>query len=165
MSEAKSLPRSIPVRILVGTDRERVVQVEKLPLGKAAALGLAFKQIGERIAELREDERLKELFANGKFDSMTLDQAALELLKFLPELLDVAADLVIGVLAAGTGLEREELEQLGLDEATELLAAILTVNNLEAVQQNLKNVLERLGLKLKAPAPVQTATPKSGSKK
>lgn len=163
MSEAKSLPRSIPVTILAGTDRERVVLVEKLPLGRAAQLGLAFKGVGAKIAELREDERLKELFANGSFDAMTIDQAALEVLNLLPELLEVAADLVIDILVAGTGLERAELEQIGLDEATELLAAVITVNNLSAIQANLKNVAERLGLMVKAPAPTTTIQ-KSGSK-
>lgn len=164
MSEAKSLPRSIPVTILAGTDRERVVLVEKLPLGRAAQLGLVFKGVGAKIADLREDERLKELFASSKLDAMTIDQAALEVLNFLPELLEVAADLVIDILAAGTGLERAELEQIGLDEATELLAAVITVNNLSAIQANLKNVMERLGLTVKAPAPAQTVLPTSGSK-
>jgi len=166
MSEAKSLPRSISVTILAGTDRERVVQVEKLPLGKAATLGLAFKRIGEKFADLRDDERLKGLLAGEDFDKLPLDQAALRVLEFLPEIIEVAVDLVIDILIAGTDVTREEAEQLGLDEATMLLAAILEVNNLNAIQENLKNVMERLGLtSAKVPAPANAVKLKSGSKR
>lgn len=164
MSELTSLSRSIPVTIHAGTDRERVVHVDKLPLGRAARLGLAFKGIGVKLAELREDERFKDLLGSDKLDQMTLDQAAIEVINLLPELLDVAADLVIDILEAGTGLSREEIEEIALDEATELLVAIVTVNNLSAIQENLKNVMRRLGLTPKAPAPAQTAIPTNGSK-
>lgn len=163
MSEAKSLPHSIPVTILAGTDRERVVNVEKLPLGRAARLGVAFRAIGTKIADLREDDRLKDLFEHADFESLPLDQAALKLLNVLPELIEVATDLVIDILVAGTGIERDEAEDLGLDEATELLAAILSVNNISAIQHNLKNVLTRLGLATTAPAQETKTTRTSGS--
>lgn len=161
MSEAKSLPRSIPVAIHVGTDRERVVNVEKLPLGRAAQLGLAFRGIPAKIQELRQREGLRELFAQEGIDELPLTELAMKLVEYLPDVLAVAADAIIDILVAGTGIERAELEQVGLDEATELLAAVITVNNLEAIQRNVKNALSRLGISL---ATTTQATPAAGSK-
>ena len=46
----------------------------------------------------------------------------------------------LDVLEVGSGLDRDVLESLGLDEASEILLAILTVNNVNAVVQNVKNL-------------------------
>ncbi|OUN01420.1 MAG: hypothetical protein BAA04_04850 [Firmicutes bacterium ZCTH02-B6] len=146
MSEAKSLPRSISVLLYAGTDDEKVVTVEKLPLGRAAALGLAFRGIPAKLEQLRQHEGIRKLIDSGQLDNMPLAEVAMKILEFLPELLEVAADAIIDILAVGTGLSREELrEKVGLDEATELLAAVIEVNNLGAIQKHLKAAISRLG--------------------
>jgi len=147
MSAAKSLPRSVPVVIHVGTENERTVNVEKLPLGRAAALGLAFRGTPAKLQQLQEHEGLRELFSQQGVEDMPLTELAVRMVEFLPDILAVAADVVIDILAVGTGLEREELEQVGLDEAAELLAAVISVNNIGAIQKNLKNVARSLGWK------------------
>src|SRR5690625_1081093 len=168
MSAEESLPRVMPVAIHVGVDQEhvdageakyveRTVRVAKLPLGKAASLGLAFRSVVNKISEFRDHEALQGLFnprGDGKEEGtgkdlldLPMQELALELVNVLPELLHVAAEGVIEILAVGTGLESDELREVGLDEASELFLAIVAVNNLEAVQRNLKNVLGRLGLR------------------
>lgn len=167
MSESKSLPRVMPVAIHVGvteehvdageaTYAERTVNVRKLPLGKAAQLGLAFRSVPAKIKELREGGELAEFFANEKIDNLPLQDVALELVNFLPEVLSSAADIIIDILAVGTEIEPEELREVGLDEATELFVAVVTVNNLNAVQANVKNALRILGI-TRDPAPEEQA--------
>jgi len=168
MSEFKSLPRQIPVVLHAGvteadvkageaTYSERTVKVRKLPLGQAAFLGVAFRSLVNKLNDFREHEGLKDLFAADKDKTdildMPLHELALQLVGVLPDLMEVAAEGIIEILAVGSGVEPEELREIGLDEASELFLAIVTVNNLEAVQKNLKNALRRLGLRSQTPAP------------
>src|SRR5690606_13402935 len=98
-------------------------------------------------------------------DDVSLTEIAAQLLRFLPDVLAVASDSVIGILAVGTGLDREELEEVGLDEGLALLEAALTVNDLNRIQQTTTDVLGRLGIDLsKALRTPMELTPTNGSK-
>lgn len=165
-SASKSLPRSIPVVLYKGTEKEKVVHVAKVPLGKAAALGEVLGTIPAKIQQLRENERIRAFLENTDLDNMPLTDLALKLLEFLPELLAAAADTIIELLVVGTGLDREELEnEVGLDEAAELLAAVLTVNNVESLGKYLKAAIQQLGIKPALPGPAARAATTSGSKR
>jgi|LSQX01.1.fsa_nt_gb hypothetical protein len=165
MSEVKSLPRTVPVVIHAGVTEadvkageakyaERTVKVRKLPLGQAASLGVAFKSLINKASDFREHDGLKGLLSqDSDIMDLPLHELALQLVGVLPELMEVAADGVIEILSVGSGVEPEELREVGFDEASELFLAIVTVNNLEAVQRNLKNALGRLGLRKRTPTP------------
>jgi len=165
MSEVKSLPRTVPVVIHAGVTEadvkageakyaERTVKVRKLPLGQAASLGVAFKSLINKASDFREHDGLKGLLSqDSDIMDLPLHELALQLVGVLPELMEIAADGVIEILSVGSGVEPEELREVGFDEASELFLAIVTVNNLEAVQRNLKNALGRLGLRKRTPTP------------
>lgn len=165
-SASKSLPRSIPVVLYKGTEKEKVVHVAKLPLGKAAALGEVLGTIPAKIQQLRENERIRAFVENIDLENMPVTELALKLMDFLPEIFAAATDTIIELLVVGTGLDREELEnEVGLDEAAELLAAVLTVNNIEALGKYLKAALLQLGIRLPLIVPVPTEAKTSGSKR
>lgn len=147
MSAEASLPKVFPVTIFEGTEQERVVEVRKLALGKSAQLALAFRGLPKRIQELSQNPEIKEVFS--KSDETPLEEIALQLIQFLPEILEVAADGIMEVLSVGTGISLEEIQEVGLDEASELFLAIVTVNNLRRISENVKNALGRLGIDLK----------------
>lgn len=156
MSASKSLPRIIPVKVFEGTDDERTVEVQKLPLGRAAQLALAFRSLPEKIRTMSSNPKVRELFDQA--DDTPLDQLALQLVEYLPDILEVATDAFIDILVVGTGIGRDELEQVGLDEASDLFLAVLTVNDLKRIQDNVKNALSRLGINRQALQVAQTTS-------
>lgn len=163
MAASKSLPRSIEVVIYEGTEDERKVKVSKLPLGRASQLTLSLQRVPQQIKALIQQPEIQELFANVD-DETPLAQLAVDLIQYLPHVLSTATDVVIDILAVGTELEREEIEQVGLDEATDLLLAVFTVNDLGRIQANLKNLAGRLGLSLSKIPSLPKATRTNGSK-
>jgi len=153
--ELKSLPRSIPFTYYKETKKGEIepviVNIKKLPLGKSAQLGLALKKLPGKIQELRKDPEIAEFMKENE------DLEVIELVRFLPQIIDVATDAVTEILALGTGLEHKVVESFGLDEATEALLAIVKVNNVKAILGNVKE----LGRLLLPNQPNQT---QSGSK-
>lgn len=163
MNETRSLPNVIQVIVNAGTPDEKIVEVRKLPLGRAAQLGIVIRRLIKKITELQEREGIKELLASGQMDDLPLTEVVLRIMDYIPEVLEVAADVFIDLLHVGTGLSRKELEEkIGLDDAAALFAAVVTVNNLEAIQNHVKNALTRLGLTKQA-APVQETGTETGT--
>jgi len=160
---SKSLPRSVNVTIFEGTDDERSIQVPKLKLGKAAQLIAAFQRLPERAISLTDNPEIAEIvrsYMSGESNDTPVSEVAKVVLSHLPSIIGEAQDTVIEILSIGTGLSHDEVADVSFDEATELLLAILEVNNLERIQENLKNVMRRLGLnRFKLPQ----ATPTIGS--
>lgn len=156
MAASKSLPRVIPVTIFEGTEDERVVDVRKLPLGRASRLAIAFRSLPQKAKTLWDNPEVQRLIKHGE-DDLPLQQFAMQLVQYLPEVLEVAADAVIDILAVGTGLERKVLEEVGLDEASDLFLAIITVNDLGRIQRNIKAAVSRLGISLAAPDRMNTS--------
>jgi len=144
MSETKSLPRRLPFRYYDQDDKEVIHEVRKLPLGRAAELSRAFKELPAAIQGLMEGEETKVLFDESQSADLGLVDMAVLIANNLGSLLEVAQDAVIEILQIGSGLDRQIIEGLGLDEASELFLTIVRVNNLSAMQANLKNAMSLL---------------------
>lgn len=143
MGESKSLPRRLPFRYYEQDDNEVIHEVRKLPLGRSAELSRAFKELPSAIKGLMEGDETKVLFGDESQDMDLVDMAVL-IANNLGSLLEVAQDAIIEILQVGSGLDRQVIEGLGLDEASELFLLIVKVNNLSAMQANLKNAMSLL---------------------
>lgn len=139
-SRTKGLPVVKNVPILVGTEEEQVVAVKKLPLGRAVELSHVIESIPARLQEIKDNPKVQEFLKGFDPDKMDPTEFSTTLIEFLPLLTNIALDLVIELLAVGTGLEEDLLEQIGLDEATELLVAIFEVNNIKAIWGNFQKL-------------------------
>jgi len=139
-SRTKGLPAVKNVPILVGTEEEQVVAVKKLPLGRAVELSHVIESIPARLQEIKDNPKVQEFLKDFDPDKMDPTEFGTILVEFLPLLTNIALDLVIELLAVGTGLEEDLLEQIGLDEATELLVAIFEVNNIKAIWGNFQKL-------------------------
>lgn len=134
----------------------QVVKVRKLPLGEAAKLGQALDKIPEQLQSLSQNEQVQELLAGVDVESMDGVAIGSAIVEFLPTLLNVATELIIEILAIGSGADKELLEQVGLEEATNILVAIFEVNNLQAIWGNVQK-LRRMFSKQEIPV-VQKVT-------
>jgi len=140
VSRTKGLPAVKNVSILAGTEEEQVVSVKKLPLGRAVELSHVIESIPARLQEIKDNPKVQEFLKGFDPDKMDPTEFGTTLVEFLPILTNIALDLVIELLAVGTGLEEDLLEQIGLDEATELLVAIFEVNNIQAIWGNFQKL-------------------------
>ena len=102
----------------------KTVEVKKLPLGKYAELLTAVKELPKRL---------------GGLDKMTNDQ----IFEQLPILVATSLPDLIGILSIATELKPEEINEMGLDEAVEVLVAVIEVNNYREVYENIKKVIAR----------------------
>lgn len=166
MSAKKSLPRKIEFRYFDQEDAEQVHEVRKLPLGRSAELINAFNDLPKVLQGLMKNEDTQALFASDVNDMGLVDIAVL-IGNNLGSIMAVALDAIIDILHVGSGLANEVIRSLGLDEASELFLAIVTVNNLGAMQANLKNGMTLLfpNWGLRAQETLKAVTTKmSGSK-
>ncbi len=138
MSAKKSLPRKMDFVYFDENDNEVLHEVRKLPLGRSAELAEAFNEFPKVLKGLMEGEETQALFDENVKDMDMVDMAVL-IGNNLGSIMAVALDAVINILHVGSGLEKKVIESLGLDEASELFLAIVTVNNLGAMQANVKN--------------------------
>lgn len=143
---AKTLGRMKTVEITYiedGQEKTDRVTVAKAPLGK-------WKQLTESINNLLEvlPEILKK---KGVEDpEKYIEQMGIqEFVMLIPDMLEFAVDEIINVLAIGTGLTTEYIEEkVGLDETIDLLEAIIEVNGIVKVVEK--------GKKLKKPLHPET---------
>lgn len=140
ISRTKGLPAVKDVSILMGTEEEQVVVVKKLPLGRAVELSHVIESIPVRLQEITDNSKVQEFLGGFDPNEMEAAEFGIALVEFLPTLINVALDLVIELLAVGTGLKEDLLEQIGLDEAAELLVAIFEVNNIQAIWGNFQKL-------------------------
>ena len=98
--------------------------VKKLPIGRYAEL---FKQMREL------PKRLK------GFDNTNNDA----LFEQLPDIIADVTPEFIDMLVVATDLEKEQVEQLGLDEIVSLVLAVLEVNKYKEVYDKIKKALAR----------------------
>lgn len=152
MAKVKGLPAHIDVLVLAGTEEEQIIQVKKLPLGRAVELSHVIESIPARLQEIADNPKVQEFLKGVDPDKMNPAEFGTALVEFLPTLINVALDLVIELLAVGTGLNEDLLERIGLDEATELLVAIFEVNNIQAIWGN----FQKLRTMFRQPKPEQT---------
>ncbi len=163
VSRTKGLPAVKNVSILVGTEEEQVVAVKKLPLGRAVELSHVIENIPARLQEIADNSKVQEFLEGLDPDEMEATEFGITLAEFLPTLINIALDLVIELLAVGTGLEKGLLEQIGLDEATELLVAIFEVNNIQAIWGNFQKL--RTIFRQVKPEQMEESKPKKKEKK
>jgi len=140
VSKIKGLPAVKDVSILTGTEEEQIVVVKKLPLGRAVELSHVIESVPARLREITDNSKVQEFLGGFDPDKMEAAEFGIALVEFLPTLINVALDLVIELLAVGTGLKEDLLEQIGLDEAAELLVAIFEVNNIQAIWGNFQKL-------------------------
>jgi hypothetical protein len=100
------------------------VTVKKLPLGRYAKLIKAIQDLPKHQKKLESLE----------------NETVLEA---LPELIAEGLPDVIRILAIATPLKKEEIEELGLDEAVDLAMAVFEVNNYQKVYDRIKKALAR----------------------
>ena len=127
MSIEKVIPMSKTVTLSDGS----TVVVNKLALGKYAQLLTALKNMPSSVmGELANiDTQAEEMAIQG-----------------IIGLIGTAWGQVIDVIAIGSGVEKERIENdpiIGLDGGVDLLVAIIEVNNLAVVIGNLKNAFNR----------------------
>lgn len=136
---AKTLSRIKTVNITIieeGKEKVEKIQVTKAALGKWKKLTDSIGKLFELLPEM--------LRAKGIEDPQKyLEQMGMQdLLLLIPDMLEVAADEMVSVLAIGTDLEVEYIEEkVGLDEAIDLFEAIIAVNNLIKVVEKGKNIM------------------------
>lgn len=101
---------------------DRSIEIAKLPLGKYAELLKAVKELPKHIKSLRNQ------------DSETV-------IEILPNLIGESLPDFIDILTIATPLKKEEIEQMGIDEATKVILAIIEVNNFREVYSNIKKAV------------------------
>lgn len=126
----KILPQSKTVQI-----GDEAIEIKKLPLGKYSEMLLALQNLPDSI--MKDLERL---------DTKDEDKT----LQIMFGIFGKAWGQVLDILAIGSGIERERLENdpaIGLDGGIELFLAIYEVNNLDKVVKKVKNMISRSTLK------------------
>lgn len=102
----------------------REIEVAKLPIGKYAELLKAIKELPKHI--------------NG-LESQNTDS----IIQMLPSLIGESMPDFIAILTIASPLKKEEIEEMGLDEVTRVVLAIVEVNNFKEVYENIKKALAR----------------------
>lgn len=103
---------------------DRTIEVAKLPLGKYAELLKAIRELPKHVKGL---------------DTQSSDT----IIEMLPTLIGQSLPDFIEIMTIATPLKREEVEQMGLDEATRVVLAIVEVNNFREAFANIKKVIAR----------------------
>ena len=140
---SKTLPRVKVVEITVvdetGQEQVQKVSVKKAGLGRWKQIINAIKKLINMLPEFLQAKGIEDQEAF--IDSLSYT----DLIAMIPDILDMAADEFIHLLAIGTGLEVDFLEEnVGIDEAVGLVEAIIQVNNIfEAVEKG-KNLIPRV---------------------
>ncbi len=141
---AESLNKIKKVKIVYIEDekeKEKEITVQKAGLGKYKKLSDIFKTIMNIIPEYAEEQGIDDV------DEYIQSMTYIELLNMIPDLLTYSIDQFIDLLILGSDLEKDFAEEnLGLDEAFDILDAIIKVNGLIKVVEKGKNLMNRLGL-------------------
>lgn len=104
------------------TDKEVVVR--KMHLGKFAEVLKAMHELPKQISGL---------------DQLDTDTFVSQ----LPTMLGTAMPEIVKILSIATDIAEDEINELGLDEVTELIVAVFEVNDISKVANNIKKMLAR----------------------
>lgn len=142
---AKSLERIKEVNIDVienGEVTQETITVKKAPLGNWKRLTDSMQKLLNLLPGVLEEKGLEEKEELEQyFENMTQQ----DVLMLLPDMMEVAFEEVIKILALGTDKDAEYMkEKVGLDEAVGILEAIIEVNNLTKVVEKGKNMMNLL---------------------
>lgn len=103
---------------------EKTIIVKKLPLGRYAELIKQLKKLPTHVQNLPN-----------------MDNATI--LANLPDIIEQSQDDFYNLLAVATDLKPEEIKELGLYEAADLLIAVIEVNKYREVYDKIKKALAR----------------------
>jgi hypothetical protein len=106
------------------TINEKQVTIRKLPLRRYADLLAAFQELPLHINEF---QGVKET----------------DLVSKLPQLISTCYPDVVRVLQIITELTPQEVDEMGLDDLTDILEAFFTVNNYSKIYEAIKKVIAR----------------------
>lgn len=139
---SKTLPRIkvVEITIIDETGQEQVqrIPVKKAGLGKWKQINNAIKKLINMLPEFLETKGIEDL--ETFIDSFSYT----DLITMIPDILDMATDEFINLLAVGTGLKVEFLEEnVGIDEAVDLVEAIIQVNDIFRAVEKGKNLIPR----------------------
>ena len=139
---SKTLPRIKVVEITVideaGQEQIQKVTVKKAGLGRWKQIINALKKLINMLPEFLKTKGIED--PETFIDSLSYT----DLIAMIPDILDMAADEFINLLAIGTGLDVEFLEvNVGIDEAIELVEAIIQVNDIFGAVEKGKNLIPR----------------------
>ncbi|MCR1833131.1 hypothetical protein NSA56_01805 [Oceanobacillus caeni] len=109
------------------TINEKEVTIKKIPVGKFAELMLAVKKLPSL------------LMANLTVDELENVNAQVMLTKF-PTLMADAQDEIFKLTSVASGITKKEIEQLDFEEFFQVVEAILEVNNIKAIIEQVKNL-------------------------
>lgn len=109
--------------IKVKTDK-RVIEVSKLPIGKYAQLLNSIEELPKHISGL---------------DSLSEET----IISKAPQLIAACLPDVIKIITIATDATEEEVQEWGLEEATNVLLAILEVNKYKNVYENIKKAFSQ----------------------
>ena len=139
---SKALPRVKVVEITIiddaGQEQFQKISVKKAGLGRWKQIINAIKKLINLLPEFLKSKGVED--PEAFIDSLTYT----DLIAMIPDILDMAADEFINLLAVGTGLKVEFLEEnVGIDEAVDLVEAIIQVNDIFGAVEKGKNLIPR----------------------
>lgn len=111
------MTKSIKVKV-----EDREIEIKKLPIGRYAELLKSIKELPKHLVGL------------DKLDKETV-------LEKIPELLGVATPDLVSIIAIATEIEPEVVLTYGLREITDLLVAIIEVNEYGEVYEKIKKAM------------------------
>ena len=103
---------------------DKKIEVKKLPLRKYAELLGAIQELPKHV---------------GAIGGLTPEQV----IEKLPFLVTVAYPDIVSIVQVATDLPKEEIEELGLDELTDIAVAFFEINNYAKVFENIKKISAR----------------------
>ncbi len=101
---------------------KKVLKVSTLPIGKYALLLKQIKELPKHLSDI---------------DTVNMDQ----LIQKIPFLIATALPDVIGIVVVATDLEQKEAENCSLEEITDIVIAIVDVNNFIGIFEKAKKAL------------------------
>lgn len=158
-----SLPKIKEINVSTfegGKQQEKTLTVMKMPLGRYAQFFEELEKIPETIKSIvkmffgegadkesfskaaseRGDE--KEAQEIKESDDVTNDQM-IEAIFALPSILTKHWNDLVALLSIASGIDKKELEDIDLDEATMVVVAIIEVNNFFGIGNRYKEILNR----------------------
>jgi hypothetical protein len=152
---SKSLPKIKKVEVSdVSGDIEAVktLTVKKMPLGRYAAFWVEVAKIPETIGGL-----VKALMGSGDMQKLAadleetlndpdapIDDPVIDFMLKLPGILAAHWGDLISIVSIATGIEEEELNQIDVDEAVNVIMAAIEVNNFFGVRDRARREFQRI---------------------
>lgn len=106
---------------------DREIPIKKITLGRAADLA-------ELIQDLRDFPKI--------FSSLD-EYSNQKVLEHLPELINGSLAEVAKIIEFATGIDRKDVLELGFDELSDIVIAVLEVNDIERIIENIKKLMAR----------------------